>query len=161
LNKQHFLDELKVVHSQRGPNLLSEADINKYIKKIKIQSEIVAYLKDIDSPDITPENRSATLFGSLKQRSDLAEIVLVHGNHDLGLGLVLNFQLPVTPILTKVVSTLVQRNQSKKVEEFIKRGRALLTTDIDWDSFIVSCIKTFVDAGQGSTASKLIECILN
>jgi len=103
--------------------------------------------------------KNATLFGTIKQRTDLAETVLFFGNYDLGISLILNFQLPVSAVLGSVVQNLVKSNHWKRIEEFIQRGKNLLVDTEDWDTFTISCIKTFLEMGNPTLANKLVDYI--
>ncbi len=91
---------------------------------------------------------------------DLAEWVLFFGNFDLGIGLILNFHLPTTSVLSATVLNLVKANHWKRVEELVQRVKKILVDTEDWDNFATSCIKTFMEMGNSTLAGKMVDCIL-
>jgi len=96
----------------------------------------------------------------VKQRSEISEMVLACGNYDLGIGIILNFQLPVIPVLSNVVNLLAQKNQFRQVKHLVQRAKdLLLPEDAAWDQFVHSCVKKLVALSQAKAAEKLIPFI--
>lgn len=127
------------MHEGVSENVLTNADIHKYLKKVTLQQEISIYF--VESKIDGSHLKAHTLFGPLKQRSgnvyqsivtecllDLAEFLLTCGNNDLGIGVVLNFQLSVIPILTNVFDILFKKGQHKEIIQLLQRSK--VTTSI-------------------------------
>jgi len=96
----------------------------------------------------------------MKHRCELTERILELGNYDLGVLIILNFDLPVSQILTNVVNILVKNTELSQVKNLLRRGKDLLPKDDDWDNFVISCIKIFVEIGESKMAEGFISFIL-
>lgn len=102
---------------------------------------------------------------------ELTERVLQLGNYDLGVLIILNFELPVSRILTNVVNQLVKNSEFSQVKNLLRRGKVfrirfdwnekdLLRTEEDWDNFVINCVKTFVEIGESKMAEGFVSFIL-
>lgn len=120
-------------------SLLTKAEINRYIKKIKMQQEIIPILKDMQ---LSNSKERVTLFGNVKQRCckiswffldhlkycsflDIAESVILSGNVDLAIGIILNFQLPSFNIVNNAMTTLIKTGELKQGKQLIERAKVL------------------------------------
>jgi len=153
-SKEYFLKEIEAVESGKSDKVLTTAQLRKYIKKINAQKEISTFFHEYRL------SMNQTVFGSMKQRCELTERVLELGNYDLGVLIILNFELPVAQILTNVVNTLVKNTELNQVKNLLRRGKDLLRKDEDWDNFVISCVKTFVEIGESKMAEGFISFIL-
>jgi len=82
------------------------------------------------------------------------------GNYDLGVLIILNFQLPVAKILRHVVNILVKNTELNQVKNLLRRGKDLLRNDDDWDHFVISCVKLFIEIGESKMAEGFVGFIL-
>jgi len=153
-SKEYFIKETEAADSGRSDDVLSVTELRKYLKKINVQREISTFFNEYRI------SVTQTVFGSIKQRCELTERVLELGNYDLGVLIILNFDLPVGQILTNVVNILVKNTELSQVKNLLRRGKDLLRKDDDWDNFVIVCVKTFVEIGESKMAEGFISFIL-
>jgi hypothetical protein len=139
------MEELVRISEGNKPTMMHESEINRYLKKIKFQLEVTRYFATLS--DIPDSIKTASLFGSPKQRMDIAEFILQNANFDLGVTLILTFELPPVQVLSGAIAVLSKKN-IESVEELVNRAASLMSTPKEWDRFVTSCIKFLTEAGK-------------
>ena len=147
------MEELMKISQGSKPTLINETEINRYLKKIKFQTEVTRYFSTL--VDIPDSIKTASLFGSPKQRMDITEFVLQNANFDLGVTLILTFDLPPAQVLSGAIAVLAKKN-IESVEGLVNRAATLMSTAKEWDKFLVSCIKFLSEAGKFTLSKELV-----
>jgi len=161
-SKEHFVEESKLIQGGKKEFFLSPAELNKYIRRIKLQEEISDFFEDNSSKlgaTEKPAARSLTIFGSNKQRCEISEVLFEMENYDLASGVIVNFQLPANIIFSNTVNTLLRTNQLKKVKPLLQRGKDIITDSNQWDKFILNCVKIFSELNHTKRAEKFVNLI--
>jgi hypothetical protein len=57
---------------------------------------------------------------------EIAEYILELGHHDLAIGIILNFDLPVGTIFTKVAQKMMERQDVQQVKFLLNRGKVIV-----------------------------------
>ena len=67
--KEHFLEEVKQIQDNKSDNFLSFPELNKYIKRIKLQEEITTFLEGTtEKNDDKGRLKWLSIFGTKKHR---------------------------------------------------------------------------------------------
>lgn len=115
--KTLFVETMKKL--ENNPKLVLKIpldELKQYLRKIKIQQEIIS------SFPTTLGVSSKTLFGGVKHRCEVAETILLDGNYDLGVGVIINFKLPVEQIFPSLVRSMSKNGKSlNDVKELLPR----------------------------------------
>ena len=89
-----------------GPSVLSANEVSKYIQTVSLQMEILKLFNNAKK-DLTPELNFATIFGTTKQKSEIAEQLLFLNTFDLVFRLLQEFRLPTLQIYINAVSRVI------------------------------------------------------
>jgi len=124
------------------PSHLSSVEISKYFKIVKLQIEVTTCLgKDILKSG-SPE-AYLNLFGRTQRRhSEIASLVLMNGNYNLGFLIIQEFALPATDIYSKVLCNLTRQKKDAKVTELLKTIQATIT-DLEMDQVLLSIVEIY------------------
>jgi hypothetical protein len=131
---------------------LSEDAVHKCLKTVLVQLEATKFL---------PEDEHVSLFG--ENKSEIAEMLLVKGLHDLGFRIINDFRLAALRIYEGVVSRLlnsarsskVLKQQLERVMELLKGVQGLLSED-ETDELICCTISHLVALKDTASATKLV-----
>ncbi|GAM26377.1 hypothetical protein SAMD00019534_095520 [Acytostelium subglobosum LB1] len=146
---RHFHDG----HTQKG--VLPEIEIKKYLQKITTQIEVSKFLysqKNISGSGV----HKLSVFGSTKEKMDLAEVITVHNNFDLGFKISMEYKLPLTTVYTSALSTMARKKNIAKTEEVLNNLRNFIDPS-DWDAIAMTIIEILcVELKELKSAEKFI-----
>jgi zinc finger FYVE domain-containing protein 26 len=135
-----------------------KVDLHKYFRLVNLQLEVCRVVNTLMKNKAleSPLDQTLTLFGDTQAKCEIAMLMLIHHNVDLGFRIVQEFQLPIVQIYQNALVKLTQSKQFKYINEVMKSVSVLLSDD-EWNRLVQTVIKVYVEHGQDSaTAEKFI-----
>eukprot|EP01125_Pyxidicula_operculata_P020500 TRINITY_DN7594_c0_g1_i1.p1 TRINITY_DN7594_c0_g1~~TRINITY_DN7594_c0_g1_i1.p1 ORF type:complete len:2393 (+),score=520.52 TRINITY_DN7594_c0_g1_i1:11-7189(+) len=124
------------------------ADVSKYTKTINLQLETIRFFNEGTKGDFFSSSSppkfdlkvlNSTLFGGVPQKSKIAEVLIEHFNIDLAWKILQEYQLPTTNIYKNAFGSIVNKQQSSKIQSLLKSMRGTLS-DSEWDEIILDLV---------------------
>eukprot|EP01117_Protostelium_nocturnum_P000481 TRINITY_DN1055_c0_g1_i2.p1 TRINITY_DN1055_c0_g1~~TRINITY_DN1055_c0_g1_i2.p1 ORF type:complete len:945 (+),score=357.49 TRINITY_DN1055_c0_g1_i2:2378-5212(+) len=128
---------------------LSEEDVNRYLKRINVQNAILDLLGDVET------NCQISLFGSVPQRCQIAEVLFLSNQLDMAVSVLSTFQLPTCRIIEAATNAAIQTKQLKLSKDILKRSKPLVTEE-EWNELVKKVIQQLVTNNFQKEAEDLI-----